>query len=120
VPREVTPRPFVFGEVVAVAGVDFPRPDDTGETGAEELAPDAVAVAAAEFAKFRLPVTPELLLTELHGVDVALAAPMPEVVKPFVGLRPPLVVLNPLPSNGERATAPGPPLVQGPGVAMSL
>jgi transposase len=108
--RAVTPRPFVFGEVFAVASIELPRPNDTGETGAEALALGAVA---AEFAKFRAPVTPELLLTELHGADTVFAVPMPEVVKPVVGLRPPLVGLSPLPSKGDRATAPGPPLVQG-------
>jgi hypothetical protein len=101
----------VFGEVVAVAGVGVPKPDDTGETGAEALA--LGAVVAAEFAEFRVPVTPELLLTELHGADAVLSAPMPEAVKPVVGLSPP-------PPKVERATAPGPPLVQGPGVAASV
>jgi hypothetical protein len=75
---------------------------------------------AAEFAKFRVPVTPELLLTELHGADAVLSAPMPEVVKPVVGLKPPLVGLSPLPSKVDRATAPGPPLAQGPGLAASV
>ena len=65
-------------------------------------------------------MTPELLLTELHGADAVLSAPMPEVVKPVVGLRPPLVGLSPLPSKVDRATAPGPPLVQGPGLAASI
>ena len=116
-PRAVTPRPFVFGEVVAVGVVRVPRPNDTGEVGAEALALGAVA---AEFAKFREPVTPELLLTELHGADTVFAAPMPEVVKPVVGLRPPLVGLSPLPSKGDRATAPGPPLVQGAGLVTSV
>ena len=117
VPRAVTPRPFVFGEVVAVGVVRVPRPNDTGEVGAEALALGAVA---AEFAKFREPVTPELLLTELHGADIVFAAPMPEVVKPVVGLRPPLVGLSPLPPKVVRATAPGPPLVQGAGLATSV
>ena len=117
VPRAVTPRPFVFGEVVAVGVVRVPRPNDTGEVGAEALALGAVA---AEFAKFREPVTPELLLTELHGADTVFAVPMPEVVKPLVGLRPPLVGLSPLPSKGDRATAPGPPLVQGAGLVTSV
>jgi hypothetical protein len=117
VPRAVTPSAFVFGEAVAVAGVDLPRPDDTGETGEEGLA--FGTVAAAEFAKFRVPLTPEVLLTELHGAAV-LATPMPEDVKPFVGLRPPLVGLNPPASNGERATAPRPPLEHGPGLVASV
>jgi hypothetical protein len=107
----------VFGEVVAVGVVRVPRPNDTGEVGAEALALGAVA---AEFAKFREPVTPELLLTELHGADIVFAAPMPEVVKPVVGLRPPLVGLSPLPPKVVRATAPGPPLVQGAGLATSV
>ena len=117
VPRAVTPRPFVFGEVVAVGVVRVPRPNDTGEVGAEAL---ALGTVAAEFAKFREPVTPELLLTELHGADIVFAAPMPEVVKPVVGLRPPLVGLSPLPPKVVRATAPGPPLVQGAGLATSV
>jgi hypothetical protein len=107
-----------LGEVFAVAGVELPRPNDTGEAGEEALA--LGAVVAAEFAEFRVPVTPELLLTELHGADAVLSAPMPEVVKPVVGLRPPLVRLNALPSKVDRATAPGPPLVQGPGLAASI
>jgi hypothetical protein len=108
----------VFGEVVAVAAAELPRPDDTGEAGEEALA--LGAVVAAEFAEFRVPVTPELLLTELHGGDAVLAAPMPEVVKPVVGLSPPLVGLSPPLSKGDRATAPGPPLVQGAGLATSV
>jgi hypothetical protein len=108
----------VFGEAVAVAGVDLPRPDDTGEAGEKALA--LGTNVAAEFAEPRLPVTPEVVLTELQGVDAVLAATMPGTVKPVVGLRPPLVGLKPLPSNGERATAPGPPLVQGPGLVASL
>src|SRR4029077_7444896 len=118
VPRPVTPRPFVFGEVFAVAGVELPRPNDTGEAGEGALA--LGAFVAAEFAEFRVPVTPELLLTELHGADAVLSAPMPEVVKPVVGLKPPLVGLSPLPSKVDRATAPGPPLAQGPGLAASV
>ena len=101
----------MFGEVVAVTVVGLPRPDDTGETGAEALA--LAAVVAAEFAEFRVPVTPELLLTELHGADPVFAAPTPEVVKPVVGL-------SPLPSKGDRATAPGPPLVHGAGLVTSV
>jgi hypothetical protein len=118
VPRPVTPRPFVFGEVFAVAGVELPRPNDTGEAGEEALA--LGAFVAAEFAEFRVPVTPELLLIELHGANAVLSAPMPEVVKPVVGLRPPLVGLSPLPSKVDRATAPGPPLAQGPGLTASV
>jgi hypothetical protein len=118
VPRAVTPRPFVFGEVVAVGVVRVPRPNDTGEAGEEALA--LGAVVAAEFAEFRVPVTPELLLTELHGADPVFAAPTPEVVKPVVGLNPPLVGLSPPPAKVERATAPGPPLVQGAGLATSV
>ena len=117
-PRPVTPRPFVFGEVFAVAGVELPRPNDTGEAGEEALA--LGAFVAAEFAEFRVPVTPELLLSELHGANAVLSAPMPEVVNPFVGLRPPLVGLSPMPSKVDRATAPGPPLVQGAGLATSV
>ena len=117
-PRPVTPRPFVFGEVFAVAGVELPRPNDTGEAGEEALA--LGAFVAAEFAEFRVPVTPELLLIELHGANAVLSAPMPEVVKPVVGLRPPLVGLSPLPSKVDRATAPGPPLAQGPGLTASV
>ena len=75
---------------------------------------------AAEFAEFRVPVTPELLLIELHGASAVLSAPMPEVVKPVVGLRPPLVGLSPMPSKVDRATAPGPPLAQGPGLTASV
>ena len=108
----------MFGDVFAVAGVELPRPNDTGEAAEEALA--LGAVVAAEFAKFRVPVTPELLLTELHGADAVLSAPMPEVVKPVVGLKPPLVGLSPLPSKVDRATAPGPPLAQGPGLAASV
>jgi hypothetical protein len=118
VPRAVTPRPFVFGEVVAVAGVELPRSDDTGEAGKEALA--LGAVVAAEFAEFSVPVTPELLLTELQGAGAVLAAPMPEVVKLVVGLSPPLVGLSPPPPKVDRATAPGPPLVQGAGWATSV
>ena len=108
----------MFGEVVAVGVVRVPRPNDTGEAGEEALA--LGAVVAAEFAEFRVPVTPELLLTELHGADTVFAAPTPEVVKPVVGLRPPLVGLSPPPAKVERATAPGPPLVQGAGLATSV
>jgi hypothetical protein len=106
----------VFGEVVAVAVVGLPRPSDTGEAGALALG----AVVAAEFAEFRVPVIPELLLTELHGVDAVLSAPMQEVVKPVVGLSPPLVGFSPPPPKVDRATAPGPPLVQGAGLTTSV
>jgi hypothetical protein len=108
----------VFVEVVAVAGVELPRPNDTGEAGEEALA--LGAFVAAEFAEFRAPVIPELLLTELHGAAAVLSAPTPEVVKPVVGLSPPLVGLSSPPSKVDRATAPGPPLVQGPGLAASV
>jgi hypothetical protein len=118
VPRAVTPRLFVSGEVVAVAAAELPRPNDTGEAGEEVFA--LGAVVAAEFAEFRVPVTPELLLTELQGGDAVLAAPTPEVVKPVVGLSPPLDGLSPPSSNGDRATAPRPPLVQGAGLATSV
>jgi hypothetical protein len=108
----------VFGEVFAVAGVELPRPNNTGEAGEEALALGAVVVA--EFAEFRVPVIPELLLTELHGVDAVLSAPMPEVVKSVVGLSPPLVGFSPPPPKVVRATAPGPPLVHGAGLATSV
>jgi hypothetical protein len=65
-------------------------------------------------------VTPELLLIELHGASAVLSAPMPEVVKLVVGLSPPLVGLSPPPPKVDRATAPGPPLVQGAGLATSV
>jgi hypothetical protein len=115
VPRAVTPRPVGFGEMVAVAGVELPRPNDTGEGGEDVLV--LVAVVPAEL---RVPVTPELRLTELHGADVVLFEPMPEVVKAVVGLSPPLVGLIPPPLKGDRAAAPGPPLVQGSGLAASV
>ena len=103
VPRAVTPRLAVFGEL--------PRLDDADEEGnEEEFAPDVVV--AAEFGAL---VTPELL-TELHGVDVVLSAPTPEVVKLVVGLSPPLVGLSPAPSKVDSPVAPEPSLVQGAGL----
>ena len=102
VPRAVTPRPAVFGEL--------PRLDDADEGNEEEFAPDVVV--AAEFGAL---VTPELL-TELHGVDVVLSAPTPEVVKLVVGLSPPLVGLSPAPSKVDSPVAPEPSLVQGAGL----
>jgi hypothetical protein len=53
------------------------------------------------------------VLTESHGADALLSAPMPEVVKPFVGLSPPLVGRSVPASKVDNAAAPGPPLVQG-------
>jgi hypothetical protein len=95
VPRAVTPRLAVFGEL--------PRLDDADDEGnEEEFAPDVVV--AAEFGAL---VTPELL-TELHGVDVVLSAPTPEVVKLVVGLSPPLVGLSPAPSKVASPVAPEP------------
>jgi hypothetical protein len=108
VPRAVTPRLAVFGELLAVAVVGLPKLDDADEADEEEFA--LVAVAAAEFGAF---VTPELL-TELHGVDMLLAAPMPEVVKAVVRLSPPLVGLSPPPSKAP--SAPKLPLAQGAGL----
>ena len=103
VPRAVTPRLAVFGEL--------PRLDDADDEGnEEEFAPDVVV--AAEFGAL---VTPELL-TELHGVDVVLSAPTPEVVKLVVGLSPPLVGLSPSPSKVDSPVAPEPSLVQGAGL----
>ena len=95
VPRAVTPRLAVFGEL--------PRLDDADEGNEEEFAPDVVV--AAEFGAL---VTPELL-TELHGVDVVLSAPTPEVVKLVVGL-------SPAPSKVDSPVAPEPSLVQGAGL----
>jgi hypothetical protein len=103
VPRAVTPRLAVFGEL--------PRLDDADEEGnEEEFAPDVVV--AAEFGAV---VTPELL-TELHGADVVLSAPTPEVLKLVVGLSPPLVGLSPAPSKVDSPVAPEPSLVQGTGL----
>ena len=111
VPRAVTPRLAVFGEL--------PRLDDANEGNEEEFAPDVVV--AAEFGAL---VTPELL-TELHGVDVVLSAPTPEVVKLVVGLSPPLVGLSPAPSKVDSPVAPEPSLhgaglVNGAGVIWEL
>ena len=108
VPRAVTPRLAVFGELLAVAVVGLPKLDDADEADEEEFA--VVAVVAAEFGAL---MTPELL-TELHGVDMVLSAPMPEVVKPVVGLSPPFVGLSPPPSKAP--SAPEPPLAQGAGL----
>ena len=102
VPRAVTPRLAVFGEL--------PSFDDADEGIEEEFAPDVVV--AAEFGAL---VTPELL-TELHGVDVVLSAPTPEVVKLVVGLSPPLVGLSPAPSKVDSPVAPEPSLVHGAGL----
>jgi hypothetical protein len=67
----------VFGELLAVVGVELP--DDVDEGNEEEFA--LGAVMAAEFGAL---MTPELL-TELHGADVLLSAPrpagIPEVAK---------------------------------------
>ena len=101
-PRPVTPRLAVFGEL--------PRPDDADEGNEEEFA--LGVVVAAEFVAL---VTPELL-TELHGVDVVLSAPTPDVVKLVVGLSPPLVGLSPPPSKEDSPVALEPPLVQGAGL----
>ena len=101
-PRAVTPRLAVFGEL--------PSLDDADEGIEEEFTPDVVV--AAEFGAL---VTPELL-TELHGVDVVLSAPTPEVVKLVVGLSPPLIGLSPAPSKVDSPVAPEPSLVQGAGL----
>jgi hypothetical protein len=92
VPRAVTPRPAVFGEL--------PRLDDADEEGNEEEFASNVVVAA----EFGALVTPELL-TELHGVDVVLSTPTPEVVKLVVGL-----------PRVDSPVAPKPSLVQGAGL----
>jgi hypothetical protein len=99
VPRAVTPRLAVFGELLAVAVVGLPKLDDADEADEEEFA--VVAVVAAEFGAL---MTPELVLS----------APMPEVVKPVVGLSPPFVGLSPPPSKAP--SAPEPPLAQGAGL----
>jgi hypothetical protein len=104
-PTPVTPRFPAFAELLAVAVVELPRLDDADE--ADEFALGAVVVA-----EIGALVTPELL-TELHGVDVLLSAPTPEVVKLVVGLSPPLVGLSPPPSKADNPVAPEPPLVQG-------
>jgi hypothetical protein len=110
VPRAVTPRLAVLGELLAVAVVGLPRPDDADEGNEKEFA--LGVVVAAEFGAL---VTPELL-TELHGVDVVLSAPTPELVKLVVGLSPPLVGLSPAPSKVDSPVALEPPLVQGAGL----
>ena len=67
VPRAVTPRPAVLGELPRLRTT----PDDEGNE--EEFAPDVVVAA-------ELGVLVMLeLLTELHGVDVVLSALMSEV-----------------------------------------
>ena len=114
-PRVVTPRPPVFGELFGTASIELPELDEVDDVEAEEFV--LGAVVAAEFGAL---MTPELLLTELQGADAVLSAPMPEVVKPVVGLSPPLVGLSPPPSKVDNAAAPGPPLVQGAGLATSV
>jgi hypothetical protein len=118
VPSPVVPRPFVPRAVTPVFG-ELPRLDDADEGIEEEFTPDVVV--AAEFGAL---VTPELL-TELHGVDVVLSAPTPEVVKLVVGLSPPLVGLSPAPSKVDSPVAPEPSLhgaglVNGAGVIWEL
>ena len=103
----------MFGELLAV--VVLPGLDEADEADAEEFALDVLVAA-----EFRVPVTPELLLTELHGADALVSTPMPEVVKLVVGLSPPLVGLSVPPSKVDNTAAPGPPLVQGAGLATPV
>lgn len=79
VPRAATPLLLVFSGMFALGAVELPKLDDVDE---EELAAGGVVSLALGSL-----MTPEVL-TEMHGGDVSLAAPMgiPDVVKVFAEL----------------------------------